>query len=109
MDGAGFPYLSPTCYWYIVEGEDRALLFVEEGELEQMLLYLVDVFCHSPSYFCFIFILLKELKCTNRCEFGNGTGIHFEHSADLWNYHFINNRFHNLSPAGILMNLSLCR
>ena len=31
MDGVGFTYLSPTCYWYIVEGEDRVLLFVEEG------------------------------------------------------------------------------
>ena len=53
MDEVGFPYLSPTCYWYIVEGEDRALLFVEEGDVG------ADVFifsCHSPSYFYFIFI-----------------------------------------------------
>ena len=25
QDGIGFPYLSPLCYWYIAEGEQRAL------------------------------------------------------------------------------------
>ena len=25
QDGIGFPHLSPLCYWYIAEGEKRAL------------------------------------------------------------------------------------
>ena len=61
MDGVGFPYLSPTCYWYIVEGEDRALQFVEEGDVGADVFHLVkevNFFCHSPSYFCFNFCLL---------------------------------------------------
>ena len=61
MDGVGFPYLSPTYYWYIVEGEDRALQFVEEGDVGADVFHLVkevNLFCHSPSYFCFNFYLL---------------------------------------------------
>ena len=27
QDGVGFPYLSLTCYWYIVGGEEKALQF----------------------------------------------------------------------------------
>ena len=25
LEGIGFPYLSPLCYWYIVGGEDKAM------------------------------------------------------------------------------------
>ena len=25
QDGVGFPYLSPTCFWYIVGGEEKAI------------------------------------------------------------------------------------
>ena len=28
QDGVGFPYLSPTCYWYIVGGEVKAMEYV---------------------------------------------------------------------------------
>lgn len=35
QDGIGFPYLSPTCYWYIVEGEDRALEYVSIADVGQ--------------------------------------------------------------------------
>lgn len=41
MDGVGFPHLSPTCYWYIAEGEDRALQFVEEGDVGADVYHLV--------------------------------------------------------------------
>ena len=27
QDGIGFPYFSPTCYWYMVGGEEKALQF----------------------------------------------------------------------------------
>ena len=30
-------------------------------------------------FYFYIIILFKEPKCTNRCEFGIGTGIHLEH------------------------------
>lgn len=33
QDGIGFPYLSPTCYWYIVGGEERALEFISNEDL----------------------------------------------------------------------------
>ena len=28
QDGIGFPYLSPTCYWYLIGGDERAMEFV---------------------------------------------------------------------------------
>ena len=28
QDGVGFPYLSPTCYWYMVGGEEKALEYI---------------------------------------------------------------------------------
>ena len=28
QDGIGFPFLSPTCYWYLVGGEEKAVEFV---------------------------------------------------------------------------------
>lgn len=33
MDGVGFPYLSPVCYWYIVDGEDQAFQFIGEQDV----------------------------------------------------------------------------
>ena len=101
MDGVGFPYQTPTWYWYIVEGEDKALLYVEEGDVgADVIIFSYCFFCHSPSYFLFYFyiiILLKEQEFT------------LSILQILWKYHFINNRFHNLSPAGILVNISLCK
>ena len=93
MDGVGFPYLSPTCYWYIVEGEERAFQFVEGGDVGADVFIFSCCFLSQSQLFLFYFyiiIIFKEPMCTNRCEFGIGTGIHFEHSADLWIYHFIN-------------------
>jgi hypothetical protein len=28
QDGVGFPYLSPTCYWYMVGGEEKAIEYI---------------------------------------------------------------------------------
>ena len=33
QDGIGFPYLSPTCYWYMVGGEEKALQFATVQDL----------------------------------------------------------------------------
>lgn len=33
LDGIGFPYLSPTCYWYIVDGEDRAIEYISIADV----------------------------------------------------------------------------
>lgn len=33
QEGIGFPYLSPTCYWYIVGGEQKALKFSSVHDL----------------------------------------------------------------------------
>ena len=33
QDAIGFPYLSPTCYWYIVGGEDKAIQYASVEDL----------------------------------------------------------------------------
>ncbi len=33
QDGIGFPYMSPTCYWYMVGGEEKALEFAKLDDL----------------------------------------------------------------------------
>ena len=33
QDGIGFPFLSPTCYWYMVRGSNKALEFASAQDL----------------------------------------------------------------------------
>ena len=33
QDGIGFPFLSPTCYWYLVGGEEKAIEFITTEDL----------------------------------------------------------------------------
>lgn len=33
MDGVGFPYLSPACFWYLVGGVDKALPFIGKDDV----------------------------------------------------------------------------
>ena len=32
-DGIGFPYFSPTCYWYKADGEERELEYVSVADI----------------------------------------------------------------------------
>ena len=42
QDGVGFPYLSPTCYWYIIGGESKALQFSSIQDLPADSAFLID-------------------------------------------------------------------
>ena len=33
LDGIGFPYLSPVCFWYIIDGVDKALPFIGKDDV----------------------------------------------------------------------------
>ena len=33
QDGVGFPYLSPTCYWYMISGEEKALQYATINDM----------------------------------------------------------------------------
>ena len=50
MDGIGFPYLSPICYWYMVDGEDRAVQFIGEQDVGTGVHQLVTQVSISVSY-----------------------------------------------------------
>lgn len=42
QDGIGFPYLSPTCYWYIIGGESKALQFANIQDLPADSAFLIN-------------------------------------------------------------------
>ena len=33
QDMVGFPHFLPTCYWYMVGGEEKAIKFVSTGDI----------------------------------------------------------------------------
>ncbi len=33
QSGVGFPYLSPVCYWYIADGEQRSLEYLSTEDV----------------------------------------------------------------------------
>lgn len=47
QDGIGFPYFSPLCYWYIVDGEERALQNLSMNDVEKN----VEVFLTEVWHF----------------------------------------------------------
>ena len=53
QDGIGFPYLSPTCYWYLIGGEEKALEFASMEDLpadSAIVLAMVSVLLQTGSY-----------------------------------------------------------
>ena len=51
QDGIGFPYLSLCCYWYIVEGEERALEFATVEDVSADAAYVIkQVSLHVNMY-----------------------------------------------------------
>lgn len=55
QDGIGFPYLSPTCYWYLVGGEDKALQYASLDDIpadSSCVISQVNVHCvYNINYF----------------------------------------------------------
>ena len=54
QDGCGFPYLSPTCYSYLIGGEDRALELVSLEDLPADSASVVSLVCEN-------YVLLKNV------------------------------------------------
>ena len=67
-DGIGFPYLSPTCYHYIIGGEDRALQFASTEDLpsdsailiSEVRLHVLEIKAYLFAV-CLIRLLTKQL------------------------------------------------
>ena len=68
QDGIGFPYFSPTCYWYMVGGEEKALHFASVEDVGGDVAAIVSQVSHpSPvvifqsSFLCYHFyqIIMK--------------------------------------------------
>ena len=45
MDGVGFPYLSPTCFWYLIGGVDKAPPFLGESYVSDVVNLIVKKVC----------------------------------------------------------------
>lgn len=50
QDGIGFSYLSPTCYWYLIGGEDKALQFATVEDLPADSSMIISQVCNLPVY-----------------------------------------------------------
>ena len=47
MDGNGFPYLSPACFWYLVGGIDKALPFLDKNCISVAVCKVIEEVCVS--------------------------------------------------------------
>ena len=47
QEGVGFPYLSPTCFWYIVGGEEKAIQFASVEDLPADSRFVISEVCFS--------------------------------------------------------------
>ena len=63
MDRVGFPYLSPICYWYIVDGEDRASQFISEQDVgDRMYQIVTEVITIYNTMYMHVFKALQQFE-----------------------------------------------
>lgn len=52
QNGVGFPYLSPVCYWYIADGEERSLQHLSTVDISLDAAHVVDMVSMAEKCTC---------------------------------------------------------